>query len=467
MFRIGAQRVPPKTLLMAASDGLFIVLGLLFATWLRFLSDHGTFRHNLWTHETLWRFALVVLVCELSLYYNDLYSSEVIHRHELLFVRMMQALGVSCVSLAFLYYLDPNLSLGRGIAALAAPLILTMTLGWRILVNKTGLLFRRPERVLILGTSPAGIELVREIIKRPELHLKVVGFLDERGENIGKSLVNPGIIGGVNDVESVVDREKIDHVVLALAERRGCTPAKQLLHLKFSGIQVDDAHSYYERVTGRILLERLSPSWLILSEGFNKSKILISAKRAIDIGVSLFLLILFAPAMAATALAVWLESGSPVLFRQTRVGLEGKPFEVLKFRSMTQDAESDGKPRWAVAGDHRITRVGGFIRKCRLDELPQLINVLRGEMSLVGPRPERPHFCELLEQQIPFFGQRHAVRPGITGWAQVKYAYGSTVEDAKAKLELDLFYIKNLSIMLDLAIIFETAKVMLLQRGAK
>lgn len=466
MLRIGAQRVPPKTLLMAASDGISIVLGLLLATTLRFVNDYGLVRHHLFTRDLFWRFALVVLVCELSLYYNDLYRSRVINRHELLLVRTLQALGFACVSLALLYYLEPNLSLGRGIAALAAPLILTMTLGWRILVNRTGSLFLHPERVLILGTSQEGIELVREIIRRPELHLKVVGFLDEHGENIGKSLVNPGIIGAVNDVEAIVGREKIDHVVLSLAERRGCTPAHQLLHLKFAGIRVEDAHSYYERVTGRILLERLSPGWLILSEGFGKSPFLLASKRAIDTFVSSCLLLLFLPIMAVVAAAIWLESGSPVFFRQSRVGLTGKEFEVLKFRSMIQNAEADG-PKWAVEGDLRITRVGRFIRKFRLDELPQLINVLRGEMSLVGPRPEQPHFCSMLEKQIPFFGQRHAVRPGVTGWAQIRYPYGSTVKDAKKKLEFDLFYIKNLSIMLDLAIIFETAKVMLLQRGAK
>jgi sugar transferase (PEP-CTERM system associated) len=465
MLRIGGQRVPPKTLLMIASDVVLIVGGLLTATVLRFYNG-GMVRPTLHASETFWRFAIVVLVCEISLYYNDLYSSEVLNRRNLVVIRLLQALGVACVSLALLYYLEPNLSLGRGIAALAAPMILGATLGWRTLLDETGLFFRGPERVLILGTGPAGIELVREVLTRPELHMKVVGFLDEHGENIGKSLVNPGIIGAVCDVEKIVEREKIDRVVLSLKERRGMTPAPQLLQLKFSGIRVEDAHSCYEGVTGRILLERLTPSWLILSDGFRKSASLLALKRFVDLFVSSVLLLLALPVMAMTALAVWLESGSPILFRQTRVGLAGRPFDVLKFRSMVQNAEADG-PKWAVAGDARITRVGKFIRNCRLDELPQLINVLRGEMSLVGPRPERPHFCEMLEKQIPYFGQRHAVRPGVTGWAQIKYPYGSTVEDAKAKLELDLFYIKNLSITLDSAIIFETAKVMLLRRGAK
>jgi sugar transferase (PEP-CTERM system associated) len=465
MLRIGGQRVPPKTLLMVASDVVLIVLGLLMATALRFLSS-GMVRLTLHARDTFWRFALVVVVCELSLYYNDLYSSQVLNRRNLIVVRLLQSLGIACVILAFLYYLEPGLSLGRGIAALAAPMILGTTLGWRTLLDETGLFFGGPERVLILGTGPAGIQLVREVLTRPELHMKVVGFLDERGENIGKSLVNPGIIGAVADVEKIVDRENIDRVVLSLKERRGGTPASALLQLKFSGIRVEDVHSCYEGVTGRILLERLTPSWLILSDGFRKSRSLLAAKRIVDILVSSVLLLLALPVMALVAVAIWVETGSPILFRQTRVGLAGKHFEVLKFRSMVQNAEENG-PRWAVTGDCRITKVGRFIRNFRLDELPQLINVLRGEMSLVGPRPERPHFCEMLEQQIPFFGQRHAVRPGVTGWAQIKYEYGSTVEDAKAKLELDLFYIKNLSLTLDSAIIFETAKVMLLRRGAK
>ncbi len=466
MLRIGGQRVPPKTLLMVASDGILIVTGLLVATILRFLTDYGSVRYNLQTRDTIWKFALVVLVCELSLYYNDLYSSQVINRHNLLIVRLLQALGVACVALAVLYYLEPGLSLGRGIAALAAPTILTMTLAWRILLDKTGIILGGPERVLIVGTGTAGIELVREIIQRPELHLKIVGFLDEKGENIGKSLVNPGIIGAAADVAAIVDQERIDRIVLSLAERRGCTPVRELLHLKFAGVRVEDAHSSYERLTGRILLERLSPSWLILSDGFGKSRFLLASKRAMDVIVSLLLVLLALPVMGIVAAAVWLETGSPILFRQTRVGLSGGNFQILKFRSMFQNAEENG-PRWAVEGDGRITKVGRFIRKFRLDELPQLINVLRGEMSLVGPRPERPHFCSMLERQIPFFGQRHAVRPGVTGWAQIKYQYSSSVEDAKAKLEFDLFYIKNLSLTLDAAIIFETAKVMLLRRGAK
>jgi len=267
-------------------------------------------------------------------------------------------------------------------------------------------------------------------------------------------------------LEEITVREKIDRIVLSLKERRGQTPVRELLHLKFSGIAVEDAHMLSEQIDGRIRLEYLSPSWMILSEGFRKSAILLAAKRMLDVLVSLALFILTLPIMLIVAFAIWLESGSPVLFRQERIGLGGKPFEILKFRSMNHDAEEHG-PKWAADGDLRITRVGRIIRKFRLDELPQVANVLRGEMSFVGPRPERAIFCRMLEAETPFYGLRYSVRPGITGWAQVKYQYGASIEEAKTKLEYDLFYIKYLSLTLDLAILFETAKVVLWGRGAK
>jgi len=322
------------------------------------------------------------------------------------------------------------------------------------------------ERMLIMGTGSTGISLARNLLARPELQVKVVGFLDERGEDIGKSLVNPGIIGAVGDVESIAGKEQIDRVVISLLERRGCMPVRQLLRLKFAGVKVEDAHSFFERMTGRIILERLSPSWLILSDGFRKSHMLIWAKRVVDVVVSLFALIACLPLFVLTAIAIYLESGTPILYRQERTGLFGHSFEMLKFRSMYNNAEKSG-PQWAADADYRVTRVGRWIRKFRIDELPQVINVLGGEMSIVGPRPERPEFVGMLEEQIPFYSLRHSVRPGITGWAQVKYQYGASVEETKTKLEHDLFYIKHLSLMLDLAVIFETAKVMLSGRGAK
>jgi sugar transferase (PEP-CTERM system associated) len=255
-------------------------------------------------------------------------------------------------------------------------------------------------------------------------------------------------------------------VVLAFAERRGVMPTKDLLKLKLSGIRVEDAHTVYERMMGSVMLERLSPSWLFLSEGFRKDFLVTFAKRIVDVIVSLAALILVAPLLPFIALAIALDSGSPILFKQERVGLHGQVFRILKFRSMRTDAERNGAA-WASLDDNRVTPVGKFLRRYRIDEVPQLVNVLWGDMSLVGPRPERPEFVGLLGEEIGFYNERHTIRPGLTGWAQIKCPYGSSVEDSKAKLEFDLFYIKHVSLFLDLAILFRTVQVVLFARGSR
>lgn len=464
MFKIGGQKVSSRVLWLLLCDAAVIVAAMLVAAVLPELWSTGHFA-GFDGFRTILRFTVVVVVCILSLHYNGLYDYQVLRQLSKLFVRLLQALIIACAAISLIYYLFPILSLGRSVAAIAAPIVTISMLGARLIIEHTGALRQRAERVLILGTDATGIALTLETVKRPELAMKVVGFLDERGENLGKTLVNPGIIGGVAEVRRIVEAYKIDRIVLALSERRGTMPVDDLLHLKLEGIRIEDAHSCYERLIGRILLERLAPSWFILSDGFRKSQFLVVAKRSLDVVVALIGILLTWPLMAAAAAAIWCETGRPLLFRQKRVGLNGKEFEILKFRSMRKDAEAGG-PAWATATDSRITRVGSFLRKYRLDELPQLITVLRGDMSLVGPRPEQPHFCKLLLENIPYFDQRHSVRPGITGWAQVNYQYGSTVNESKIKLELDLFYIKHLSVFLDLAILFETGKVMLIGRGA-
>jgi len=465
MFRVGGQKVPTRTILFIASDAFFVILGLLLVTALRF-RDLGAIRNYLGSHLTVARFALVVVVTVVGLYYNELYDTHILRHRQEAIVRLIQAVGLIFLVLAVIYYLDPDLSLGRGIAALAAPTILTFAVGWRWLLEITGVLGTGAERLLLLGTGQMGITLVREIIARPELNLKVVGFLDENGQNIGKSLVNPKIIGATSELETIAKQEKVDRVILSLTERRGRTPIPQLLSLKFEGIGIQDAESLYESISGRIMLENLWPSWLILSNGFRKPAWMRFLKRVIDIVVSVIALLLLWPILCLVAVAVALETGSPIFFRQERVGMKDRPFQILKFRSMRQDAEANG-PVWAASADERITKVGRLLRKYRLDELPQLFNVLRGEMSLVGPRPERPVFCEMLADRIPYYALRHSVRPGITGWAQVKYQYSASVEETKEKLEFDIFYVKHLSIFLDFAILFETAKVMVYGHGSK
>jgi sugar transferase (PEP-CTERM system associated) len=463
MPRIGGQAVPKRLLLLVLVDSIFITIALAVAMYFR-SSEEG------WTadfgYHTVERFLVVILVCELTLYFNDLYLFEVVRRLSSLITHVVNALGITCLILAILYYVAPSLQMGRGTTLVAAPMILALILSWRLSLHASGLLARSSQRVLIVGTGALGVSLSREIVAHPEFNLKVVGFLDERCPHREEALGGRKVIGCVAQLEEIAAREKINQVVVSLSDRRGMMPARALMRLKFAGVQVDDTHSMYERLLGTIAVDNLSPSWLILSEGFRKSTFLMASKRALDILGAAVLLLILSPVMLLAAVTILIDSRGSVFFRQTRVGKGGRPFEVLKFRSMRMDAEANG-PQWAADSDRRVTRVGKFLRTYRIDEFPQLLNVLRGEMSLVGPRPERPIFTEMLEQEISFFGLRHTVRPGVTGWAQIKYPYGSSVEDSKRKLELDLFYIKHLAISLDLAIIFETAKVVLLGRGAK
>jgi sugar transferase (PEP-CTERM system associated) len=285
---------------------------------------------------------------------------------------------------------------------------------------------------------------------------------------VGQPVLNPGVVGTVEDIPSIVQAMNVDRVVVSLADARGKLSMDKLLEMRLGmGVAFDHLASVYEKYTGKIAIENLRPSWLIFSEGFRKTPALLAAKRALDIVLAALLIVVLSPLMLLVAALVKLTSPGPVLYHQTRVGHQGKPFTVHKFRSMRTDAEATTGAVWAATNDARVTPIGGFLRRARLDELPQLWNVLVGEMSLVGPRPERPEFVEGLTQTIPFYGLRHGVRPGVTGWAQVRYTYGASVEDALEKLQYDLFYMKHLSITLDLLILFLTVKTVILGRGAK
>ena len=275
------------------------------------------------------------------------------------------------------------------------------------------------------------------------------------------------ILGGIDDIDRLVADRHVDRIVVGLTDRRGRLPIEPLLRAKLSGVRVEDATTTYERLTGKILIDDLKPSWLIFSDGFRASRGTRFVKRMLDLSLSLIGFILASPLMLLTALAVKLDSPGPALYSQERVGENGRVFSIYKFRSMRIDAEQAGAPIWATDKDPRVTRVGRVIRLTRLDELPQLWNVLNGDMSFVGPRPERPFFVAQLAREIPFYMQRHAVKPGATGWAQVKYRYGSSIEDAMEKLRYDLYYIKHLSVFFDLTIVLDTVKVILFGKGAK
>jgi sugar transferase (PEP-CTERM system associated) len=464
MVRLLGQYIPIKTVILVVTESGLIVFSIMLAAWIR-LGSASDAAWYLTRPYTIAQVATVLLICWVCFYYNEMYDLQTVSRRAELVVRLMQSLGAAALILALLYYFVPDMALGRGVAVLAAAFVGLTLLTWRLVVDATGS-FRPVHRVLIAGTGSSGIRLVREILEHPELNIKVLGFLDEKGENIGRPLVNPGVVGGVTDIEDYVQRERVDWVVLAFGERRGVMPTRQLVRVKLSGVRVEEAHTLYEKLMGSVMLERLSPSWLVLSEGFRKDVLLMSTKRLMDVMISLVSLMVLSPVLLLISLAIYLESGSPVLFRQERVGKKGRSFEILKFRSMRQNSEENG-PVWAAKGDNRVTGLGRFLRRYRFDEIPQLVNVLRGDMSFVGPRPERPEFVQMLGETIPFYHERHSVRPGLTGWAQIKYQYGATVEDAKTKLEYDLFYIKHLSIFLDVAIIFRTLQVVLFARGSR
>jgi sugar transferase (PEP-CTERM system associated) len=416
----------------------------------------------------LFKALIIAVVAQGCLYAADLYDLRLVADRGELFVRIMQALAAASFILGVVYYWFGSLVIGRGVFAITALLVITMAIGWRLaLVWFFGRL-RARERLLLVGTNAAAVTLAQELFdRRAELGVEIVGFVDPDPGRVGASLINPGVVGTIDDIPEIVRSRSVDRVVVSLADARGKLPMDKLLDMKLRGVTFDHLASVYEEYTGKIAIENLRPSWLIFSEGFRKSTALSLGKRTMDILFAVVGLIVGAPLLLLVALAVKLTSPGPALYHQKRVGLNGQLFTVHKFRSMRPDAEAGTGAVWASkAGDPRVTPVGRFMRRTRLDELPQLWNVLIGEMSFVGPRPERPEFVGELTQQIPFYGQRHVIRPGLTGWAQVRYTYGASQEDALQKLQFDLYYIKNLSLSLDLFIVLETVKTVVLRRGA-
>ena len=413
----------------------------------------------------LWKIGLVTLVCQLCLYYNDFYDLTLVRSNRELVVRLLQAVGSASIMLAALYFVIPGLMIGDGIFVSALFVFMAGIFGWRLLFNSVSRSFRLSERILVVGTGETARKVTRQILDQHDFEYDVVGFIDEDASRIGERIVNPGIVGTPADIGRLIAEHKIDRIIVGLSDRRGKLPVDELLNAKLRGVRVEDATTTYERVTGKILIDDLRPSWLIFSDGFHVSRLSRWTKRAFDLTLATILAICAAPFMLLTALAVALESGFPILYWQERVGESGRTFTLFKFRSMRKDAEQ-GRPVWATDGDERVTRIGRFIRLTRLDELPQFWNILRGDMSFVGPRPERPFFVAELAKEIPFYMQRHAVKPGLTGWAQVKYRYGSSIEDAMEKLRYDLYYIKHLSVFFDLTIVFDTVKVVLFRKGA-
>jgi len=412
-----------------------------------------------------WKIGLATAVFELSFYYNDLYDLTIVHSRAELLMRVMRAAGTGAIVLGILSIVAPAVSVGHGIFFTSLWLVLIAIPVWRIAFDGLTRDRRLEQRVLILGTGPIARLVARQIKSQRDFAYHIVGCVTESRDADVEGLDLP-LLGTSADVSLLVLRHQIDRVIVSLSDRRGHLPIQELLRAKLSGVRIEDAATTYERISGKILTDGLAPSWLIFSDGFQASRVTRVVKRLIDVVLAALGLVLATPLMLLTAIAVWLDSPGPILYRQVRVGENDSLFTLMKFRSMRSDAER-GKPIWATNNDERVTRVGRAIRLTRLDELPQLLNVLRGDMSFVGPRPERPYFVQRLAAEIPFYAERHTVKPGVTGWAQVKYRYGSSVEDAMEKLRYDLYYIKHLSIGFDLTIVIDTVKVILVAKGAQ
>lgn len=468
MFRVFNQYVSAKALLLMAIEVLVIVFSLLCAAKLRFWNNASEFATYVVFPEFALQMIIVVLVCLACFYFNDLYDFSAGYRAVEWVLRVEQSLGAACLLLGSLYFFVPSLLLSRGVFLIGMVLVTALVILTRKILDATWQLTGPLHRVLIVGTGPLAVDMARELTRRSDLGIKLEGFVGGAATNgHQEELFGYPILGSASDMEQITQRHGISRIIVALEDRRGALPTRELVTVRVGGVHVEDAPTALSALTGRIALRAVRPSWFVFSDGFHRSKWNDLVKRMLDLAGGFIGLVLSSPVMLLVAIAVRLDSQGPVIYRQTRVGYKGKCYQVLKVRSMRTDAETGTGAQWAAENDPRITRVGRFLRKYRLDELPQFLNVVRGEMSFVGPRPERPCFVEELRKHIPYYDERHSVRPGITGWAQVQYNYGSSVEDAYNKLEYDLFYLKNMSLSFDLAIIFQTIRIVIGGHGSR
>jgi len=467
MIQIFNQYFGVKTLLLAVLETLIVAMAVVCGAKLRFWNDPSEFE----AYTQLPNFALLLIpvigVFQVTFHYAELYKLSGIRSRIQDTLRLCQSVGTAALILGTLYLMFPSLLIGRGVFAISLGLIPWLMLTNRFILEKAWRFAWPPQRIAILGTRELGVIVSKELRRREDLNVKVVGFISGEQSPRAAGMSEPPVLGDINAVEQVVRDHQVSRIIVAMEDRRGSLPIRDLVKLRVAGIRVEDMHSTMAALTGRVWLETLRPSWFVFSEGFRRSRSTLWIKRILDVLISSAFLILAAPLLVIVGVAIRLDSPGPAIYRQKRVGLRGRVFEVLKFRSMKVDAESQRGPQWASADDPRVTRLGRFIRRYRIDELPQVINVLRGHMSFVGPRPERPVFVESLREKISYYDERHSARPGITGWAQVSYPYGASVEDALRKLEYDLFYLKNLSIFFDCAIILRTARIVLMGKGSR
>jgi sugar transferase (PEP-CTERM system associated) len=465
MIRLFRQYISLRKTVFVVGEGLLIFCAVTLASFLM-LPDIFSVSDLL---VLAWpKILLVTLVTQASLYFNDLYESQSGGSPVELGTRLVQAIGITSIALAIIYFMWPEAMIGRWIFFGSILFLILFLTSWRLLYAYS--IHRKlfTERAIIIGDGELARDLLEEIKGRHDISYDVrliVGH--ENGKASPSQLDGIPVRYGFDVIYDIADAEGATNIIVALDQKRGIMPFRELLNCKLKGISIVDGESFYERITGKLLVERISPSWLIFSEGFVKSPTTKIVKRLSGLILSAVMLVVLSPLMLLLAVAIKLDSRGPVIFSQERVGEDEKIFRLYKFRSMRTDAEKETGPVWASEDDPRITRVGKIIRKLRIDELPQLWNVLNGDISFVGPRPERPFFVEKLKTIVPYYKERFTVKPGITGWAQVKYGYGASEQDALEKLKYDLYYIKNMSLVMDLLVMLHTAKIVLLSKGSR
>ncbi len=464
MIRVLNAYFPARTLLLGLSEALWVALAFIAATIARLGTDDA--RLMLSYERGFLKIGIVAAIFIICMYYFDLYDSLVFSNQREVFSRLVEVFGTVCILLAVLYYAFPSLQLGRGIFLIGFGFVALVLLVWRRLFLAMNALPQLAERTLVLGDGALAKLLTKEIESRAELGMRIVGQLPhfEEGNQRFTKLTKDE---QYEELAQQVKSYKANRVIVAMGERRGRLPVEALLQLKSKGIRIQDGTEVYEAVTGKVPVQSLHLSWLLFSPGFQVSRPLLIYKRVFSFTVSVIGLILVSPLMALVALSIRLDSRGPVIFKQKRVGQGGKTFTLYKFRTMIDGADRDDNHRPATEMDDRFTRVGRWLRITRVDELPQLFNILKGDMYFVGPRPFVPNQEQECVDKIPFYRQRWTVKPGATGWAQINRGYCATIEDNVDKLAYDLFYIKNISVGLDLLILFRTIKTLLLSRGSR
>jgi len=464
MLRIFRQLYTIRNLFFVLAEAFFIYISVIVTSYM--LLGFGVFDLDRWLIYKALIISFVSIVC---LYYNNVYDLSITKKYSELGIRLMQAFGASLIILAGIYGAFNDVMICRGFFLFYLPVVMSLIAFWRFIflsILKKGFL---NERIILLGSGEICQGIIDKIGEQIDCGFTLVGVVEEIFAEKGLIISDNNIIrlSGYENLYTKARQADVDKIVVAIREKRGAFPINELLKCRVEGLEIIQGNSFYEMLTGKLIVSSTNPTWFIFSEGFNKTWLRTTLKRIEDILAALILLIVLSPVILFTVCLIKIDSKGPLIYSQERLGRRKKPYKVHKFRSMRSDAEKNTGPVWAKKNDDRVTRIGHFIRKWRIDEIPQLWNVLKGDMSLVGPRPEREFFINQLEEKIPYYSERFSVKPGLTGWAQVCYGYGDSIEDAIEKLNYDLFYIKNMSIFMDIVIIFRTVKTVIFGVGAR